>query len=92
MLSTPRSGPQGGCVWKGGSLGRGKEGNAVWDEGREPWPPFLGQTPHLRGPGEIRAVRRSFLSGHWALDPNNLGCYSLEEAVKYREVSTLLFM
>lgn len=28
MLSTPRSGPQGGCVWKGGSLGPGKGASA----------------------------------------------------------------
>lgn len=48
MLSTPRSGPQGGCVWKGGSWGRGEEGDAVWDEEEEP---SRARTPHPGGPG-----------------------------------------
>lgn len=50
MLSTPRSGPQGGCVWKGGSWGRGEEGGAGWDVGEEPPPTFPGPDPSPWGP------------------------------------------
>lgn len=77
MHSTPRSGPQGGCVWKGSSwrskrerecsLGRGT-GSLVKVPGPRP--------PPLGGPGELRTLAEAVISVRaLALDRQKAGLW-----------------